>query len=46
MPDLCRNHEISSMTFYKWRAKYRGMDASMMSQMKAPEDDNRRLKRM
>jgi putative transposase len=37
---------ISSATFYKWRAKYGGMDASMMSQMKALEDENRRLKSM
>ena len=46
VPDLCREHGISSATFYKWRAKYGGMDASMMSQMKALEDENRRLKRM
>jgi putative transposase len=31
---------------YKWRAKYGGMDASMISQMKALEDENRRLKKM
>ncbi len=29
--DLCRKHGISSATFYKWRAKYGGMDASLMS---------------
>ena len=46
VPELCRAHGISSATFYKWRAKYGGMDASMMSQMKALEDENRRLKRM
>ena len=46
VPDLCREHGISSATFYKWRAKFGGMDASMMSQMKALEDENRRLKRM
>ncbi len=46
VPDLCREHGISSASFYKWRAKYGGMDASMMSQMKALEDENRRLKRM
>ncbi len=46
VPDLCREHGISSATFYKWRSKYGGMDASMMSQMKALEDENRRLKRM
>lgn len=44
--ELCREHGISSPTSYKWRAKYGGMDASMMSQMKALEDENRRLKRM
>ena len=46
VPERCREHGISSASFYKWRAKYGGMDASMMSQMKALEDENRRLKRM
>lgn len=46
VPELCQEHGISSASFYKWRAKYGGMDASMMSQMKALEDENRRLKRM
>ncbi len=46
MPDLCREHGISTATFYKWRSKFGGMDASMMSQMKALEEENRRLKRM
>jgi len=46
VPELCREHGISSASFYKWRSKYGGMDASMMSQMKALEDENRRLKRM
>ena len=44
--DVCRKHGISSASFYKWRAKYGGMDASMVSQMKALEEENRRLKRM
>ena len=44
--ELCREHGISSATFYKWRSKYGGMDASMISQMKSLEDENRRLKRM
>lgn len=43
---LCREHGMSDASFYKWRAKYGGMDASMVSQMKAIEDENRRLKRM
>ncbi len=37
---------MSSASFYKWRAKYGGMDASMISQMKALDDENRRLKKM
>ncbi len=37
---------MSDASFYKWRAKYGGMDASMVSQMKAMEDENRRLKKM
>ena len=44
--ELCREHAISSATFYKWRAKYGSMDASMMSEMKATQDENRRLKKM
>ncbi len=44
--ELCREHGMSTASFYKWRAKYGGMDASMMSQMKSLEDENRRLKRM
>ncbi len=37
---------VSNASFYKWRAKYGGMDASMVSRMKAIEDENRRLKKM
>jgi len=37
---------MSSATFYKWRAKYGGMDASMMSRLKELEEENRRLKKM
>lgn len=44
--DLCREHGMSSASFYKWRAKYGGMDASLLSQMKLMEEENRRLKRM
>ena len=46
VPNLCREHGISSATFYKWRSKYGGMDASMMSQLKDLQDENRRLKKM
>lgn len=45
-PELCREHGMSTASFYKWRAKYGGMDASMISQMKALEEENRRLKKM
>ena len=44
--ELCREHGMSNASFYKWRAKYGGMDASMISQLKAVEDENRRLKKM
>ena len=44
--ELCREHGISSASFYKWRAKYGGMDASLMGRMKELEDENRRLKKM
>ena len=44
--DLCRQHGISSATFYKWRSKFGGMDASMVSQLKELQDENRRLKKM
>jgi putative transposase len=44
--ELCREHGMSSATFYKWRAKYGGMDASMMAHMKELEKENRQLKKM
>lgn len=44
--DICRKHGIGNATFYKWRAKYGGMDASMMKRLKELEDENQRLKRM
>ena len=44
--ELCREHGMSNASFYKWRSKYGGMDASMISQMKALEGENRRLKKM
>jgi putative transposase len=46
VPDLCREHGMSTATFYKWRSKYGGMDASLMKRMKELEDENRRLKKM
>ena len=46
VPNICRELGLSSATFYKWRAKYGGMDVSMMSRMKELEEENRRLKKM
>lgn len=46
VPDLCRELGISVATFYKWRARYGGMDTSMMSRMKELEEENRRLRKM
>lgn len=43
---LCREHGMGNSTFYKWRAKYGGMDASLMTRMKALEEENRQLKKM
>ena len=44
--DLCRKHGMSDATFYNWRSKYGGMDASMMKRMKELETENARLKKM
>ena len=44
--ELCREHGMSNASFYKWRAKYGGMDVSMMLRLKVMEAENRRLKRM
>ncbi len=44
--ELCREHGMSNATFYKWRSKYGGMDASLMARMKELEQENRQLKKM
>lgn len=44
--ELCREHGMSSASFYKWRAKFGEMEGSMMSERKAIAEENRRLKRM
>ena len=46
VPEVCRELGISTATFYKWRAKYGGMDTSMTSRMKELEAENARLKKM
>ena len=42
VPELCREHGISTATFYKWRSKFGGMDASLMARLKELEEDVRR----
>lgn len=46
MSELCREHGTSAAMFYKWRAKYGGMDAWLMAQLQELEDENWRLKNM
>ena len=42
--ELCRKHGISDATFYKWRAKYAGLEVSDVKKLRQLEDENRRLK--
>ena len=44
--DLCRKYGLSSPTFYKWKAKYGGLDVSEARRLKALEDENAKLKRL
>ena len=44
--DVCRKHGLSTATFYKWKAKYGGMDVTDARKLKALEAENGRLKRM
>lgn len=44
--DLCRKHGISSATFYKWKAKYGGLEVSDARKLKALEDENGKLKKL
>ena len=46
VPDICRELGISTATLYSWRAKYGGMDVSMMARMQELEEESRRLKMM
>ena len=46
VPDLCRELGVSAPTFYKWRARFGGMDTSMMARMKELEIENARLKKL
>lgn len=44
--EVCRRHGVSSATFYKWKAKFGGLDVSEARRLKTLEDENARLKRM
>ena len=44
--DICREYEVSSATYYKWKSKYGGMEASDIRRLKDLEEENRRLKQM
>ena len=44
--DLCRTHGITEQTYYRWKAKYGGMELSEMQRLKQLEDENRRLKQI
>jgi putative transposase len=44
--DLARKHGISEATFYNWKAKYGGMDASEAKRLKQLEEENAKLKRL
>jgi putative transposase len=44
--DICREHGISQPTFFNWKKKYSGMDASHLKRLKELETENARLKRM
>ena len=45
-PDVCREYGISKATLFNWRKKYSGMEASHLKELKALQDENRRLKQM
>jgi putative transposase len=44
--EVCRRYGVSSSTFYKWKAKFGGLDVSDVRRLKALEEENGRLKRM
>jgi len=44
--DICRRHGVSGATFYKWKAKYGGLELSEAKRLKALEDENARLKKL
>jgi putative transposase len=45
-PDLCRRHGVSEQTFYRWKARYGGLEVSELRRLRHLEDENSRLKRL
>jgi len=46
VPDLCRKHSVGQSTYYKWKSKYGGMDASDLQRMRELESENAKLKKL
>ena len=46
MKDVCREYSISDATYYNWKSKYGGMEASDVKRLKSLEEENQRLKQM
>ncbi len=46
VPEVCRTYGVGQSTFYKWRSRYGGMEASDIRRIKELEDENRQLKQM
>jgi putative transposase len=44
--EICRQHGISNATYYKWKAKYGGLEVSEARRLRQLEDENRRLKQI
>lgn len=45
-PDVCRRHGVSEQTFYRWKARYGGLEVSDLRRLRQLEDENSRLKRL
>jgi putative transposase len=46
LADLCRRHGVSEQTFYRWKARYAGLEVSDLRRLRQLEDENSRLKRL
>ena len=46
IPEVCRKHDISEASYYKWKAKFGGMEVSEAKRLRSLEEENRRLKNM